>query len=109
MSEINDFINELPHKLKVECSLYIFENRYSKIKFFINQNSSFIAWMCPMLHPHQYDQDEYIYIEGDEVHSIDFLIEGSAAFVLPSFKNCRYIRISPGDKFGFYDIIGSVS
>ena len=52
MTDITHFISQLPHKLKVECSLYIFENRYSKIKFFVNQSSSFIAWMCPMLKPH---------------------------------------------------------
>jgi len=48
-------------------------------------------------------------VEGDEVNNVDFLIEGKAGFVLPSFKNCRYINISRGDKFGFCDIIGSIS
>ena len=38
-----------------------------------------------------------------------FMIEGTAAFVLPSFKNTRYITIETGDHFGFCDIIGSVS
>lgn len=29
--EINKFVNDLPHKLKVEVSLYIYESRYTKI------------------------------------------------------------------------------
>jgi hypothetical protein len=32
---------------------------------------------------------------------------GSAAFVLPFFKNVSYIEIDEGDHFGVMDIIGS--
>ena len=37
------------------------------------------------------------------------MIDGEAAFVLPSFRNTRYILIGNGDNFGVIDIIGSVS
>lgn len=34
INDLNNFLDELPHKIKVELSLYIYEARYSKIKFF---------------------------------------------------------------------------
>ena len=40
---------------------------------------------------------------------IQFLISGQAAFVLPSFRNSRYIQINTGDHYGVIDIIGSIS
>lgn len=33
-NEINDFIKELPHALKIELSLHIYEDRYKQINFF---------------------------------------------------------------------------
>jgi len=34
MEDINTFVDELPHKLKIEVSLYIYEERYKNIIFF---------------------------------------------------------------------------
>ena len=34
MEDINTFVDELPHKLKIEVSLYIYEERYKNIMFF---------------------------------------------------------------------------
>lgn len=56
MNELHQFINELPHKLKTEVSIYVFEQRYAKIKFFKNRNVSFILWMCPILKPQIYTE-----------------------------------------------------
>ena len=55
LTDVNDFVASLPHKLKIEASLYIYEKRYNQIKFFRNQSSSFIAWMCPLLKPFQFE------------------------------------------------------
>ena len=46
---LQKFINNLPQKLKIEVSLYIYESRYTKIKFFKNQTPSFITWICSIL------------------------------------------------------------
>lgn len=51
MNDLHNFIQELPHKLKTEVSLYVYEQRYNKIKFFRDRNVSFILWMCPILKP----------------------------------------------------------
>jgi len=34
LKDTNTFVDDLPHKLKIEVSLYIYEERYKKIKFF---------------------------------------------------------------------------
>jgi hypothetical protein len=34
LDDLNNFVEDLPHKLKIEVSLYIYEERYKSIKFF---------------------------------------------------------------------------
>ena len=50
-NDINIFVSELPHKLKLEVSLYIHEETYKKINAFKKRSSAFIAWICPLLKP----------------------------------------------------------
>ena len=60
--DMNKFIEELPYKLRIEVSLYIYESRYSKIKFFKDKGSaSFISWMCPLLKPQYFGSNAFIY------------------------------------------------
>ena len=52
MANLLQFVNDLPEKLRIEVSLYIYESRYTKIKFFKHQkNTSFISWICALLEP----------------------------------------------------------
>lgn len=92
-------------------SLVIFEERYKKMKFFNNpkqaRSPSFIAWMCPLLHPVYFESDTYIYEGGDMADYIYFLIKGKCFFVLPEFNNSRYISIKTGDHFGIIDLMAS--
>jgi len=46
-----NFLEELPHKVKVELSMQIHKRMYETLKFFQNKDKSFIAWVGPMLHP----------------------------------------------------------
>lgn len=108
MNEINLFVDDLPHKLKIECSLYIYEERYKKIRFFQGKTPSFISWLCPLLNPRYYGENQYIFLEGDEINDIAFMMSGMASMVLPSFENTKYLEISPGNMFGVIDIIGSI-
>ena len=103
-----NFIDDLPHKMKVEISLFIHEKRYKKIKFFKNKTISFITWLCPLLRPQTFEEYQYIYSEGEEIISVFFLVGGGASFVLPSYDNVAYINIQEGDNFGIIDILGSV-
>ena len=97
INEINYFVDSLPHKLKVEVSLHIYEERYNRIKFFKNRTPSFITWMCPLLKPSYIGEHQFIFLEGDDVIDIYFMIRGKAGFVLPSYHNAKYIDINVGD------------
>ena len=33
-NDLNKWVEELPHKLKIEVSVYIYEQRYKNLKFF---------------------------------------------------------------------------
>ena len=90
-------------------SMYIHESRYKKIKFLNEKTKSFISWICPLLKPLIFVENQYIFMEGDDINNIYFLIKGKAAFVLPSYENTRYIDINSGNHFGVMDIIGSVA
>lgn len=103
---ISSFLDELPHKLKVDISLHIY-SRYETINFFQNKSRSFISWICPLLKPGYYAESEYIYSEGAEASVIFFMLSGKANYVLPSYDNVGYIDIQIGDNFGIVDIVGS--
>lgn len=95
-TDINNLLDELPHKLKVEISMYIYEKRYKKIKFFKQTSNSFISWLCPLLKPNSFEENQYIFSEGEDIQSIYFLLKGRASFVLPSYDNVSYIDIKEG-------------
>ena len=71
--EINLFLDELPHKLKLETSVCIYKNTIKTVKFLKQQSKSFIAWMCPLLKTMVSGQNEYAYMEGDDIVNIFFL------------------------------------
>lgn len=105
--DIQKFIDDLPHKLKTEISLYVYEQRYQTIHFFQNKHVSFILWMCPLLRPMLFQENQYIFHENESINEIFFLINGRAAFVLPRYKNTPFVNIDIGNQFGEIDIIGS--
>ena len=49
--QIQTFIEEQPHKLRIMLSMYIHEARYKKLKYLNNKTKSFISWFCPLLKP----------------------------------------------------------
>jgi hypothetical protein len=48
---IMDFLEDLPHQLKLDLSNHIYSSRYKKIKFVQGKSSSFVSWLCPLLKP----------------------------------------------------------
>ena len=44
-----NFLDELPHKVKVELAMQIHKRMYEALKFFKGKDKSFIAWVGPML------------------------------------------------------------
>lgn len=106
--DLSKFIDELPHKLKTEVSLHVYESRYENIKFFKNKkNISFILWMCQHMKPLIYTENQFFFQENELINEVFFLIKGRASFVLPRYKNTPYINIAKGNHFGIIDIVGS--
>jgi hypothetical protein len=52
--------------------------------------------------------NEYLYMEGDEITALYFLRSGKCAYVLPKYENQKYVDVQPGSDFGMEDIVGSI-
>ena len=105
--EMHSFLEEIPHKMRIDISVFIFNKNYRNIVFLKNKSRSFIAWICPLLKPLIISQHQNVYFEGDEITCIYFVRKGSCDFVLSKHANCKYINITEGQEFGTMDIVGS--
>lgn len=95
--------------MAIELSLFVHESTYKKIIFLRNNASeSFLTWICPLLKPAIYDEQEYIFFDGDEISCVNFMKQGDCGFVLARHQNIKYIDITPGNAFGIIDIVGSM-
>lgn len=106
--DLKQFLDELPHNLKIETSLFVHKDVYRSIDFLKERSSLFICWICPLFKPSLVLQNQHIYFEQDEIHNIYFLKKGGSSFVLPNYQSVRYIDIVVGSQFGIIDIIGSL-
>lgn len=52
IDDLNAYVEELPHKLKVEVSFFLHEDTYLTMRFLKDKQMSFIAWICPLLKPY---------------------------------------------------------
>jgi voltage-gated potassium channel len=81
--DILQFIDELPHKIKLELAMQIHNKTYANVAFFKDKDQSFIAWISTLIRPINSEAEDYIYKEGEDVVEIYFLVKGSAGYVLP--------------------------
>jgi hypothetical protein len=107
ISSVMEFIDFLPHRLKVELSVKIHHNIILKIPFFQDRSKEFIAFVGPLLKPMKFKEDFYVYVEGDEVKRVYFLYNGIAGFVLKNYENTIFATIEKGDFLGLIDLIPS--
>jgi CRP-like cAMP-binding protein len=98
------FIEELPHKLKLELALKIHSQMYQNINFFKEKDSTFIAWIATLLRPINQDSEEYVYKEGEDVAEIYFIVKGTAGYVLPRLQNRVYKEFNEGTHFGHTEL-----
>jgi len=45
-------MEDLPHKVRIETSLYINLKTYNQMCFLHDKSISFIAWVCPLFKPY---------------------------------------------------------
>jgi len=77
----------------------------TRIPFFQDKPPHFIAFVGPLLRPVKVFQGEYIYVEGDPIDDIFFLVKGSAALVLRQFSDLAYVYVDEGFYFGEIDLL----
>jgi len=65
--DIINFIEELPHKLKVQVAMQIHKEIYTHIKLFQGKEEAFIVWIGPLLKPFIVEQKDYIFKESDPI------------------------------------------
>lgn len=104
LSDVIKFVNELPHRLKIELSVKIHREIIKNIPFFSNKDREFVVFVGPMLKPARVKEDQYIYKDGDPIKDIFFMTKGFAAYVLPQAKDAMYVSIEKGDSFGEIEI-----
>lgn len=49
--DVLQFMEELPHKLKLELAMAIHKKMYASVIFFDKKEKSFIAWIGTVIHP----------------------------------------------------------
>jgi hypothetical protein len=67
-----EFLDELPHKIKIELAMKIHAQMYSNIKFFKEKDKTFIAWVGTLLRPLNVQEADYIYQEIEEITESKF-------------------------------------
>ncbi|TNV85871.1 hypothetical protein FGO68_gene14280 [Halteria grandinella] len=98
------FMEELPHKLKVELAFAVHQKMYKQVKFFEQKERSFIAWITKILKPSKIDDQEYAFKEGEDVVEMCFLAKGSIQYVLPRYDNKSFSAVAQGDHFGYLEL-----
>ncbi len=49
-------------------------------------------------------QDDFLFVENDEIEHICFLFKGAAGYVVQLQQNIVYLEVNEGDEFGIFDI-----
>jgi Ion channel len=92
--DVQQFMDELPHKLKQELAIAIHTKMYASVKFFKSKQKSFVVWVGTVIRPVNYQEGEYICKEGERIGEMYFMVNGSAAYVLPRFENKTFFDIN---------------
>lgn len=51
VDDLKNFMDELPHNLKIETALFVHKETYRSINFLKERSSLFICWICPLFKP----------------------------------------------------------
>ena len=100
-NEIKEFLDELPHNLKVELSKVLHDNKIKNLYIFLNKPSDFIVYVAPLLKPIIFLQDDYIYKVNDKVKEIFFVCKGTVIFCLDlKYGEKEIKKIKKNNNFG---------
>ena len=72
--DVQEFMEELPSKIRIELAIAIHNKMYSSIRFFKTRDHKFIVWIGTILRPVNIQQRDYIFKEGEEITEVYFLL-----------------------------------
>jgi hypothetical protein len=49
MEDLNEFLEELPLRLKIKTVMYVYKEAHTTLKFLKNGSENFLTWICPLL------------------------------------------------------------
>ena len=91
-----DFTKKLPHNLKIQLSKIIHAKIVETFPFFRDQRPEFVAYIGPLLKTNKFQKGDYIYVEGDPVDQLYFLLKGNVDMVLTEHDDLPFVQIHPG-------------
>jgi len=72
-TEIIDFLEDLPYRLRISATMYLYKDAYTNVQFLYEQKSdNFLAWICPLLVQSFIAMDQYVYYETDLINDVYF-------------------------------------
>jgi hypothetical protein len=83
-----NFVETLPPQLRIAVSIHIYKKTFNTHPFFRGlSNRRLLSYMGSHFRPKFYQPGEYLYRQGDEITSFNFIKRGIGAFVKPAYQN----------------------
>ena len=95
----SDFLDGLPHSLKMQVALYLKKDILERIPMFSLASQEFIESIAIHLVPVVFTPGDYIFRAGEIGEEMYFIIQGHVKVVAPDGKSV-FSRLSDGDCFG---------
>lgn len=106
---LGEFMERLPHKLKISMATEIHKDLALTFTFFQRQpEQQFLSWVGHRLTPRIIQDEQYLYQETESIQEIYFCVQGKTAYVLSRYNNAQYFFNGTGDIFGLEDVIYNV-
>ncbi len=102
----NEFIDELPPKLRIKLTLKMHKKNHQTIPFLKDLDPMFLAWLGTVTRQITVQELSYIYKEGETILEVFFLLKGQVGFVLPRYHTKIYHYVEQGEAFGEEDLFG---
>lgn len=106
-SDKMQLFEELPKNLRFKVALSMYHGAAKSICFFQDKDPSFAAYLMPFLKPHQINNEETIYSEGQYADEMFFILKGRVNLVYGTV-NMVYKSYLKGSYFGEIEIIEKI-
>lgn len=100
----HDMLNEFPKQLRYEIATTMHLYALSRIEFFREKDSKFIADIVSYMQPYYVPKKELVTSVGEIADNIFFIIQGSANYIYGE-DNIPFFHIKTGHSFGDFESI----